>query len=158
MHAAVNSATVPLGSTMNNQGCLKLVAMRRPTPSGPVLVDDGLVIGGSYKSAGNYPWKGTTTEKQKKYAKFVEEGLLKESDDYSQHIKAQVILGSDSFTEKIKRKYLDLKKGLKDCPQGKRLSSFSDIEEVARIRHLIIRYRKKLFLSDRVKITERDRL
>jgi hypothetical protein len=31
-------------------------------------------------------------EKQKRYARFVEEGLLKELDDFKQHVKAQSIL------------------------------------------------------------------
>ena len=79
----------------------------------------------------NYPWSGTMKEKQKRYAAFVEEGLLKELDDFKQHVKVQTILGSDSFTEMLRRKYLDLEAGIKECPQGKQLSSFSELAVIA---------------------------
>ncbi len=82
---------------------------------------------------GNYPWAGSTKEKQKKYVRFVEKGLLKELDDFKQHVKAQSILGSDTFTEMLKRKYLDLKEGLDDCPQGKTLSSFIEFANIAEV-------------------------
>ncbi len=81
---------------------------------------------------GNYPWTGTTTEKQKRYAAFVEEGLLKELDDFKQHVKVQTILGTDSFVEMLRRKYIDLQGGIKECPQGKKLSSFCELEDIAK--------------------------
>ena len=80
---------------------------------------------------GNYPWSGTTTEKEKRYATFVEEGLLKELDDFKQHIKVQTILGSDSFTEMLRRKYIDLQAEIKECPQGKKLLSFCELADIA---------------------------
>ena len=79
---------------------------------------------------GNYPWPGSTKEKQKRYAVFVEEGLLKELNDFKQQVKAQSILGSDTFTEMLKRKYLDFKEGMKNCPQGKKLSSLIHFSEI----------------------------
>jgi hypothetical protein len=33
----------------------------------------------------------------------------------------------------LKRKYLDFKEGMKNCPQGKKLSSFSELANIDRI-------------------------
>jgi REP-associated tyrosine transposase len=83
--------------------------------------------------AGNYKWEGTTFEKQNRYATLIEEKLTKEPEDYSQHIKAQVILGSDRFVEKLKRRFINFKEHIEDCPQAKKMSSFHDIIEIASI-------------------------
>jgi REP element-mobilizing transposase RayT len=83
---------------------------------------------------GNYPWPGLSgKDKQKKYAVYVEKGLQKNLDDFKEHVKAQAILGSDSFTEMLKRKYIDLKTRIGDCPQAKKLSSFKEVDDIAKV-------------------------
>jgi len=85
------------------------------------------------ETKGNYPWTCSKKEKQKKYAIFVEEGLVKQLDDLKKHVKAQCVLGSYTFTEMLKRKYIDMKEGIKDCPQGKKLSSFNKLADIAKV-------------------------
>jgi hypothetical protein len=38
-----------------------------------------------------------------------------------------------SLPEMLKRKYLDLKEGIENCPQGKKLSSFSELANIAEV-------------------------
>lgn len=96
---------------------------------------------------GNYPWLGSIKEKQKKYAIFVEEGLLKDLDDFKRHVKAQSILGSDTFTAMLKRKYLDLRKNMKNCPQGKKLSSFNKLADIAEVITEFYEIKKEVLFS-----------
>jgi hypothetical protein len=48
-------------------------------------------------------------------------------------IHATCRLGSESFVEMLKQKYLVLKERLEDCPQGKRLLSFREIRNLSEI-------------------------
>jgi hypothetical protein len=79
----------------------------------------------------NYSWPGSLCEKQKKYAEFVEAGLLKEMENPMDHVRAQSVLGSDSFTDMVRRKFLKLTGKVSDCPQGKKLSAFFDFDRLS---------------------------
>ena len=70
--------------------------------------------------------------KQRDYAEYVEEGLLRDIENPMEKIIAQSILGSDSFIEKIRRKYI-LAKDKTECPQAKKLSSFLKLDVLAKV-------------------------
>ena len=77
-----------------------------------------------------YRIQGSLKVKQKDYAEYVEYGLLKTIENPMEHITAQSILGSDSFIEQFRRKYIFMLDG-KGCPQAKQLSSFMELENLA---------------------------
>ena len=77
-----------------------------------------------------YRIQGSLKVKQKDYAEYVEYGLLKTIENPIEHITAQSILGSDSFIEQFRRKYIFMLDG-EGCPQAKQLSSFMELENLA---------------------------
>ena len=77
-----------------------------------------------------YRKPGSLKEKQKDYAEYVEEGLLKDIEDPMKHTVAQSVLGSDSFIDIIRRKYV-IAKDKAECPQAKKLSSFMKLDSLA---------------------------
>ena len=80
-----------------------------------------------------YRIPGSLKEKQRDYAEYVEEGLLQDIKHPMKNIALQSILGSDSFIDKIRRKYnSDTDKKDADCPQAKKLSSFMELKTLVK--------------------------
>ena len=72
---------------------------------------------------------GNLQDKQRDYAEYVEEGLIRDIENPIKYTALQVILGSDSFIDKICRKYVTSQSKL-NCPQANKLSSFMKLENL----------------------------
>jgi REP element-mobilizing transposase RayT len=105
----------------------------------------------------NYPWPGPLKKKQKKYAGYVEEGLLKEIDNPMEQVKAQCALGTDGFLDMLRRKVVDFQEKTSGCPQLKSLSSFFDFDRLAEVISSFYAVDKPLLFSRNIKGNEARR-
>jgi len=75
-------------------------------------------------------WGDSMREQQKKYATFVEEGLMAETRDPAEEAKAQSVLGRDRFMDRIRRILVGRKKHDRESTAASRELTAESVESV----------------------------
>ena len=83
-------------------------------------------------------WGPDIESQMPEYRKYVEEGLLKDVENPFDDLREQSIIGSDSFIDKIKRKYLLFRK--KDCREQPSLVHFQSSFSIEEVMQVVSRY------------------
>ena len=81
-------------------------------------------------------WGEELKEKQKNYARYVEEGLMREIDDPFDAVAAQCIIGTDDFVDWVRKTYLEVSEKVnqrRDQTQAMKLRSWVSFEEVQQV-------------------------
>ena len=104
-----------------------------------------LQIGEVLQSFGGFTDKG-----MRNYKAYVASGLTKDSEDPFKRVEGQLILGSDSFVDKIRRKYLlKIHTGLQDQPQLRYFQGSFEISEIVSAVGEIYRVEESVLLKAR---------